>query len=130
LDGTGAEASFHHPDGVAVDVSGNVYVAELTSGTARMITPAGVVTTLAAGFNRPTGAAVDASGNVYVADTDNITIRKITSAGVVTTFAGTAGVQGLQMGALPGMLNPPKGIAITPTAIYFTMADCVVKIPL
>jgi sugar lactone lactonase YvrE len=104
-DGTGASARFNYPGSVAVDASGNVYVADTNNHTIRKITSAGVVTTLAgtplapgstngtgasARFNFPGGVAVDASGNVYVADTNNSTIRKITSAGVVTTLAGVA----------------------------------------
>ena len=106
-DGTGAAARFGFPAGVAVDGSGNVYVADTGNSTVRKVTPAGVVSTLAgtagsygsadgtgaaARFNLPIGVAVDGSGNVYVADTYNDTLRKVTPAGVVSTLAGTAGV--------------------------------------
>ena len=81
-DGTGTAASFYRPYGVAVDGSGNVYVADRNNDLIRKITSAGVVTTLAgrgsqgsadgtgtaASFYYPNGVAVDGSGNVYVAD--------------------------------------------------------------
>ncbi|WP_124032565.1 SBBP repeat-containing protein [Olavius algarvensis spirochete endosymbiont] len=67
---------------MAVDSSGNVYVADNGNHRIRKITPAGVVSTIAgtdaeARFNHPSGVAVDSSGNVYVADSANHRIRKI-----------------------------------------------------
>ncbi len=89
----GGTAQFYFPSGVAVDRSGNVYVADLNNHRIREITPGGVVSTLAGtdvtgDFNRPHGVAVDDDGNVYVADETNHRIRKITSTGVVSTLAG------------------------------------------
>jgi len=102
-DGTGTEAWFNSPSGVAVDNSGNVYVADSVNNRVRKITPDGVVSTLAgngtrgfrdgvgteAWFHSPHGLAVDSSNNVYVADTGNHRIRKITPEGEISTLAGS-----------------------------------------
>ncbi|WP_395748466.1 NHL repeat-containing protein [Prosthecobacter sp.] len=128
IDNTGSLARFNSPSGVAVDSSGNVYVADTSNDTIRMITSAGVVTTLAglaqhngstdgtgsaARFNSPGGVAVDSSGNVYVADTGNHTIRRVTSGGVVTTVAGTSGLNGSLDGTgSAARFKAPNGVAV------------------
>jgi sugar lactone lactonase YvrE len=109
VDGVASSARFEDPYAVAVDGSGNLYVADATDHSIRKVTSTGTVTTLAglggsfgstdgtgttARFRGPLGIAADSAGNVYVADSGNSTVRKITSAGVVTTLAGTAGQGG------------------------------------
>lgn len=107
-DGSGTNAQFNNPEGIAVDSSGNIYVADTWNHTIREIS-GGASTTLAgeagvfgsfdgtnsaARFNCPTGLAVDGSDNLYVCDYNNDTIRKVAPGGVVTTVAGTAGIWG------------------------------------
>jgi serine/threonine protein kinase/streptogramin lyase len=119
-DGRGSDARFWAPFGLAVDASGNVYVADTANNTVRKITPDGMVSTLAglagnpgdtdgtnfvARFRNPWGVAVDnADGDVFVADMSNNTIRRITPAGVVNTFAGEAG----QVGSADGFGNDAR----------------------
>ena len=126
--GTGTQSTFNSPWGVAVDTSGNVYVAERGNHLIRKVTSGGVVTTLAgnagsfgssngtgtqATFSYPAGVAVDSSGNVYVADNWIHRIRKITSDGVVTTVAGIAGTPGSSNGTgTQATFNYPKGVAV------------------
>jgi sugar lactone lactonase YvrE len=115
--GAATTATFIYPAGVAVDASGNVYVADTWNNLIRKIT-SGVVTTLATSFNHPMGVAVDASGNVYVADSGNHRIRKITSGGVVTTEAGGSGNPGFANGFGPNaQFFNPTGVAVG-TALY------------
>ncbi len=94
--------SFNSPSGVAVDASGNIYVADYGNNLIREIAPGGMVSTFAgsgfsgynnatgllASFTQPTGLAIDKSGNLFVADAGNNLVREITPAGVVTTLAG------------------------------------------
>jgi streptogramin lyase len=134
-DGTGSAARFYQPYAVALDGSGNVYVADTSNHVVRKITSAGVVTTLAglagspgsadgsgtaARFSSPQGIAVDASGNVYVADTANHTIRRVTSAGAVTTLAGVAESSGLANGTgAAARFFGPRGLAIDGSGVVY-----------
>ncbi len=126
-DATGPAARFSYPAKLVADGGGNLYVADSGNQTLRMITPAGVVTTLAgaagargsadgtgaaARFFNPSGVAVDGGGNVYVGDTGNHTLRKVAHGGVVTTLAGSAAVAGSAdgTGAAAGF-STPEGVA-------------------
>lgn len=128
-DGAGVTASFNNPSGVAYDArTGNVYIADTTNQVIRMVTPAGVVTTVAgtvgfggftngigtaATFFKPTGVAVDTSGNIYVADTGNNAIRKITMPGAtVTTLAGSGAAGANNATGSSATFNAPTALAV------------------
>jgi PKD repeat protein len=128
--GQATSAQLNAPIGVAVDQSGNAYVADVMNRRIRRVTPAGTITTIAgtgtAGFsgdggqatsaqlNGPFGVAVDQNGNVYIADTVNNRVRRVTSAGQITTVAGTgtAGSTGDGGQATSAQLNVPEGVAL------------------
>ena len=128
-DGNGPPALFDAPQGVAVDASGNIYVADTGNDTIREIAPSDVVTTIAgvagvagssdgpgasALFDAPEGVAVDVHGDVFVADTGNDTIRELTPVGgtwTVTTFAGIAGQAGSRDGTT-ALFDAPADVAV------------------
>ncbi|MFQ5614729.1 MAG: ABC transporter substrate-binding protein, partial [Anaerolineae bacterium] len=112
------------PGLLALDAAGNLYLADGGNHRIRLITPDGVISTLAgtgepgyrdgsadqAQFNLPHGVALDAAGNVYVADMDNNRVRVITPDGEVRTLAGS-GQLGYQDGpALEAQFDAPNSL--------------------
>ena len=139
LDGTGTDAQFHNPQGVTIDVYGNLYVADRYSNKIRKITPQGVVSTYAgvtiydsggnpaggdldgagtvARFNQPSGVAFDASGNLIVVDWGNHKIRKIFNGAKLT------GDSSGQAGDYPVVLTANDGSGGTITQTFTITID-------
>jgi uncharacterized protein (TIGR03437 family) len=101
--GVATSASLNGPVAVAVDASGNLYIADAGNNVVRKVSTSGIITTVAgngtAGFSgdggratsaqlwTPSGVAVDHAGNLYIADYGNYRIRLV-SAGTISTIAG------------------------------------------
>ena len=122
--GQATSATFNKPLGVAVDASGNIYIADCDNDVIRMVTKStGIISTVAgtrgyghggdgeqatlARLYRPHGVAVDASGNIYIADFYNQFIRMVTkSTGIITTII-LKSEDGSDI-----FLNSPRGVAV------------------
>jgi sugar lactone lactonase YvrE len=125
LDGAGAMAFFNSPLGVALDATGNVYVADTRNRVIRKVTPGGVVTTVAgrpgdigsadgsssvAQFTNPVAITIDPSGTLYIVDGN--AIRTISPAGVVTTVAGSQAAGSADGTGAAAQFNGPTQIAL------------------
>lgn len=111
--GPATSAQVNEPEGIALDSSGNIYIADYGNSKIRKIDTSGTINTVAgtgstgysgdggpataASLNLPTGVAIDTAGNVYIADNQNSRIRKVNSSGDITTIisTGTSGVSTL-----------------------------------
>jgi sugar lactone lactonase YvrE len=127
LNAVGTNARLNHPNFLATDSAGNIYISEAGNHDIRKVATDGTVTLFAgspgelgyadgtgaaAMFNDPGALAFDANGNLFVADTGNSLIREISPAGVVTTFAGTSGNSGIQDGqGSAASFTSPYGLA-------------------
>ena len=133
--GPAVEAHFNVPLGIAVDASGNIYIADSGNNVVRRISAStGVITTIAgnnntlgydgdgglataAHFYTPYDVATDQAGNIYITDSQNHSIRKITlSTGIISTVAGSGpdhkGFGGDNGLATEAHLDTPQGIAL------------------
>ena len=125
---TVAAAQLSHPEGLAIDAQGNLYIADTGNQLIRKVA-AGTLTTVAgtgvAGYNGdsipaaaaqlsdPAGLAIDRAGNLYIADAGNHRVRKV-AAGIISTVAGlgAAGFSGDNGPASAAQLNEPRGVAV------------------
>ncbi len=126
--GAATAADIYNPAGVAVDTSGNVYIADTWNHVIRKINTSGIISTIAgngtygysgdggpataAALSIPVRLSTDRLGNLYIADGDGRTIRKVDASGTITTFAGngTAGYSGDGGAATAAELAYPSGV--------------------
>lgn len=130
-------ASLYNPDGVVVDVSGNVFVADESHNRVRKIDTNGIITTFAgnggqgyygdggaainASLHSPAGLAMDAMGDLFIADIFNNRIRKVNTNGIITTVAGngTQSYSGDGGYATNAGIVEPSGVAVDATGNIF-----------
>ena len=135
--GPATDAILSWAGGVAVDLAGNVLIADTGNQRIRRVDTSGLITTIAgtgsqgysgdggpateARLSFPLGVAVDIAGNVYFADTNNHRIRKIDILGEITTVAGdgTAGFGGDGGPGPLAQLNSPLGVAVNSAGEVF-----------
>jgi sugar lactone lactonase YvrE len=138
--GAATSAELYYPSGVAVDVAGNLYIADAGNNLIRKVMAStGDISTVAgnrtesysgdggpatcAEMNTPYDVAVDASGNIYISDSNNNRVRKVTvSSGIITTVAGTGigSYSGDGGPATSANISQPMGLVLDAAGnIYF-----------
>jgi sugar lactone lactonase YvrE len=140
--GSAAQAPLGYPWGLAVDGSGNVYIADGDDRRVRVIRTDGIIATAAgigidpdvlnnlplptglftgdgtaagaAQLSHPTGVAVDSGGNLYIADEDDARVREVNPAGIITTVVGNGlpGTSGDGAPASQAQVNAPHALTV------------------
>lgn len=117
VDGAGPSARFNTPSAIALDSTRHLYVADTGNDAIRLVTPDGVVSTVAGrehGLRGPIGVAVAPDGRIIVADTYNDQIKALNADGTVTVIAGS-GDPGFDDGdARTARFDTPCGVAVDP----------------
>src|ERR1019366_8977789 len=139
--GPATSAQLSNPRSVKVD-AGNLYIADTSNARIRVVSSAGIITTLAgngtsgysgdggpainAQLSIPIGLAVDGAGNLYIADTNNQRIRKVATNGAITTVAGTgsSGFSGDGGPATSAQVNCPDGVAADASGKLYIADTC------
>jgi sugar lactone lactonase YvrE len=121
IDGSGTNARFYDPGGIAVSSDGTIYVADNSNGAVRKLTPSGIVTTLIQTSFNPVAVALSSGGALYVSSAPPYCISIISTSGTTTRtlFAGQGGagyVDGLGTNAYFGF---PYGIAFNSAGLLF-----------
>jgi sugar lactone lactonase YvrE len=121
--GQAVQAAIDRPLGVAVDPSGDVFIADSGNHQVREVSNTGVISTVTDELHMPTGLAIDAYGNLFIADTGNNQVLEVyvdpatsavSPASAINVVAGTgsAGNSGDGGAATQAMLNAPMGLAV------------------
>ena len=129
--GAATNANLNHPNCVALDAFGNLFIADSQNDVIRKVDTNGLITTVAgngttgysgdggaatnASLDDPTGVAVDALGNLLIADSHNSLVRQVNANGIISTAAGNSRTN--QYGFVGGYSG--DGGAATNASLYY-----------